>query len=235
MEHGLQKIYRQVAHNYELVNHVLTFGFDLQWRKQAARLASSARPQRCVDVCSGTGEMAHELKVQLPGSPEIVATDFSQDMLRKAKQQRGGPGIRFSLAEAGHLPFPDSSFDLVTISFATRNINRDRDTLGACFREFHRVLRPGGMFLNLETSQPQSRLWRSLFHLYIRLTVRPVGTLLTGSRAGYAYLSHTIPRFYESAELCNLMVESGFSSVDVRAFLGGIAAIHLAHKKGDPR
>lgn len=231
MQHGLQSIYRRVARNYELVNHILTFGFDIRWRKHAARLASRAQPKRCVDVCSGTGEMAQQLGVQLPGSPEIVATDFSRDMLRRAKEHRSGPGIRFSLAEAGHLPFPDSSFDLVTISFATRNINRNRKILSACFKEFRRVLRPGGVFLNLETSQPENRLWRALFHLYIRLTVRPVGTLLTGSRAGYAYLSHTIPRFYESTDLCNLMLESGFSSVEAESFLGGIAAVHLAHKR----
>ncbi len=228
---GLVAIYHQVARTYELVNHVLTFGLDVRWRRRAARLAVIERPVRCLDVCSGTAEMAAEVARLRPYPARVVAADLSVDMLREGQRKRARPGLEFSLAEAERLPFAEASFDLVTISFATRNIHRDRDSLMTCLREFHRVLRPGGIFLNLETSQPHNRLWRGLFHFYVRLAVRPVGRILSGSRSGYAYLAHTIPRFYGERDLTALLEECGFATVTAQSMLGGIAAIHLARKQ----
>ncbi len=133
------------------------------------------------------------------------------------------------------MPFPDETFDVVTIAFATRNLHRDRESLANCFGEFRRVLRPGGLFVNLETSQPRNRLWRALFHVYIRLAVRPIGRLLSGSRSGYAYLAYTIPRFYDERELSGLLGECGFGTVAAETLLGGIAAIHVARKSAPDR
>lgn len=228
---GIQNIYREVAGTYERVNHVLTFGCDVLWRRRAARLGARATPARCLDVCSGTGEMAAEMAGIRPAPRQVLATDVSADMLMLAKAEREALGLRFARTDAARLPFADQTFDVVTISFATRNLHRDRETLAAYFREFHRVLRPGGLFINLETSQPQSRIWRALFHLYIRLAVRPIGRLLSGSRSGYAYLAYTIPRFYDERQLTALLGECGFPTVAAETLLGGIAAIHVAKKQ----
>lgn len=230
MTRGIRKIYSEVAHTYELVNHVLTLGYDIRWRRRAARMAAELGGSRWLDICSGTGEMAEELDRRASNGVGIVAADLSYPMLSRARDKRSTTRVTFTLTESETLPFPDSIFDLVTISFATRNVNRDPDTFRRHLREYLRVLKPGGHFVNLETSQPTSRLLRSLFHTYIAIAVKPVGVFFSGSKAGYSYLSHTIPRFYNADELSATLLEAGFAHVDAHRMLAGVAAIHTATK-----
>jgi demethylmenaquinone methyltransferase/2-methoxy-6-polyprenyl-1,4-benzoquinol methylase len=134
-------------------------------------------------------------------------------MIRKASEKREAREIAFILADAKSLPFADNTFDLVTTSFATRNLNVNRCGLIESFIEFHRILKPGGRFVSIETSQPPSRPIRKLFHLYVRLTVRPLGYVISRSRAAYAYLSCTMHNFYTADELTDVMREAGFVQV----------------------
>jgi demethylmenaquinone methyltransferase/2-methoxy-6-polyprenyl-1,4-benzoquinol methylase len=228
MTDGIKKIFAEVAPTYELVNHVLTFGLDMIWRRKAARLASQGGGRRWLDICSGTGEMARALCRLAPAGALVAAVDFSLPMLRRALCRRA-PMRRFHPAAAALpcLPFADETFDLVTISFATRNINTSRKTFLACFQEFSRVLKPGGRFVNLETSQPANPFIRKLFHLYIRTTVKAVGRMISGSRAGYAYLASTIPRFYDAPTLAALLKEAGFGPVSFNRSQFGAATVHL--------
>lgn len=230
MSRGLRRIFSEVSPTYELVNHVITWGLDILWRRKAARLATMAGGTRWIDICSGTGEMAAYLSRLAKGKTTIIAADFSVSMTRKATVKPEADQIAFILADAKRLPFPDGTFDLVTTSFATRNLNASRNILTQCFNEFHRVLKPGGRFVSLETSQPPSRPIRKLFHLYVRLAVRPLGYTISGSRAGYAYLSHTIPRFYSADELTDILREAGFAEVSFQRMMLGAAAIHKATK-----
>lgn len=226
----LQEIFGEVAETYELVNRVLTLGLDRPWRRTAAKRAVRDRGTRWLDVCSGTGEMAQELSRRAGGGVEIVALDFSLQMLSRARAKVMARPVAFVMGDVKRLPFPDGTFDLVTISFATRNINLSREVLTATYAEFRRVLRPGGRFVNLETSQPRRRIVRSLFHAYIKVIVKRVGTRISGSRAGYAYLATTIPRFYGAVELAGILKDAGFASVAVKPLLLGAAAIHIARK-----
>ena len=196
--------------------------------ERAARLLAGRDDARCLDVCCGTGEMAEGLLAARGGGARVVLADFSLPMLAVARGKPALAGGRavFAASDAARLPFPDATFDAITIGFATRNLDSDRQRLLRHLREFCRVLRPGGFFLNLETSQPRSRLWRRLFHLYVALAVKPIGRWVSGSR-GYAYLAHTIPRFHSGAELAALLREAGFARVEERRFLGGIAAVHV--------
>ncbi|MBM3284757.1 MAG: ubiquinone/menaquinone biosynthesis methyltransferase [Candidatus Aminicenantes bacterium] len=231
MNRPLERIFSEVAPRYELVNHVLTFGLDAVWRRKAARLAARGGGALWLDVCSGTGDMARSLSRHASGRPKIVVVDFCPAMIEKIRTERRTAHFLPVLAEAARLPFPDRTFDLVTISFATRNITTSPEALLGHLREFHRVLRPGGRFLNLETSQPRHPLVRKLFHAYIRRTVGPVGFFLSGSRAGYAYLSSTIPRFYSAREFSILLGQARFGRVHVKPLFFGVAAIHLAFKE----
>jgi demethylmenaquinone methyltransferase/2-methoxy-6-polyprenyl-1,4-benzoquinol methylase len=120
--------------------------------------------------------------------------------------------------------------DVLSISFATRNINITRDDLKFSFIEIRRVLKTGGRFVNLETSQPKSHVIRSIFHLYVRTFVRPVGYAVSGSKSAYAYLSDTIPKFYPSEELRRILMEAGYRDVEVHKILFGVAAIHIGIK-----
>ncbi len=231
MAKGIQKLFSEVPRTYECVNHILTFGMDIVWRKKAAKIGSaSSVGTHWVDMCSGTGEMAAYLQRLANKNTHVYAADFSFPMLSRALLKPEGKQIHFSLSDIRTLPFGDNVFDLITISFATRNINLNRNVLIQCFQEFHRVLKPGGVFVNLETSQPSSPVIRSLFHIYIKLFVKPIGSIISGSRAGYTYLSQTIPKFYTGVELDQLMRTAGFHEVNHQKLLFGIAAIHQGRK-----
>ncbi len=215
---------------YELVNHVLTFGLDIIWRRKAARLAAKKGGSHWLDVCSGTGEMALNLSRLVDKKVKIVSVDFCTPMLKRGKEKRNITNLSPILADAVCLPFPDETFDIVTISFATRNINPRKEVLIDHLKEFCRVLKPGGFFINLETSQPSVKMIQVLFHLYIKLTVKPLGYLISGSKAGYTYLSSTIPRFYDAEEFSSIIQEAGFSQVTYRPLFFRVAAIHSAQK-----
>ncbi|MFQ6069973.1 MAG: ubiquinone/menaquinone biosynthesis methyltransferase [Candidatus Aminicenantales bacterium] len=230
MSKGLRKIFSEVSSRYELINHLLTFGGDIIWRRKAARIALLSGGKRWLDVCSGTGEMARNLILFSRSENEVVALDFCPPMLKKAVRKSGNWKLWAVIAEANSLPFADDYFDGLTISFATRNITPRKGVLINHLKEFWRVLKPGGCFINLETSQPPSTYIRHIFHFYVRLAVRPVGFMLSGSKAGYGYLASTIPKFYPAEELASLLYQVGFRCVSYRRLFFGVSAIHKALK-----
>ncbi|HLP57779.1 MAG TPA: ubiquinone/menaquinone biosynthesis methyltransferase [Candidatus Deferrimicrobium sp.] len=235
MNKGIQKFYARIWGSYELINSILTLGLDAHWRKKEVKwaLKSSRRPGWFLDICSGTGQTAINLGRSLPCPNHIIAADFSPQMLKQADanvHKKKITNISFTLADALQLPFADNSFDAVTISFATRNLDAQSGHLIKAFREFHRVLKPGGCFFNLETSQPPVKIIRILFHLFVKLTVKPIGKLISGSESSYAYLSSSIRSFYPAPGLEKILYETGFKSVTYRRFLFGAAAVHQACK-----
>lgn len=230
MRKGVQKLYTEVAETYESINHILTFGLDILWRNKASREITRTEGQYWLDVCSGTGEMTRNLSQRADASTKIYSVDFSFPMLSRAKKKNFKHHVNFTIADVAHLPFPDETFDLVSISFSIRNLNLNRNELLAHLREFYRILKPGGQFLNLETSQPSSKFLRKTFHFYIRKVVRPIGSFLSGSKAGYGYLAYTVPRFYPPEEFSSLILEAGFRRAKHRSAFLRFAAIHLATK-----
>ncbi len=137
----LQKIYSDIAHHYEIVNHLFTMGLDIVWRGLATRIIKRLGLNGLwLDVCSGTGEMAGLLHNIAENGTQIIAADFSPEMLRESKKKDFAGAIDYALADAQHLPFKDNSLDLITISFATRNLNKTRGQLAETFSEFRRVV-----------------------------------------------------------------------------------------------
>ncbi len=234
MKKGVQKIYSQVASKYDLINRLMTFGLDVVWRRKAAAEAAVCQPTRILDLCCGTGDMARAISRHLPYARHIIGTDFSLPMLRLACEKPYPSKITFVLSDVGHLPFLDGTFDLLCIAFATRNLNSGPEALTNFLREFHRVLRPGGTLVHLETSQPRLKILRSLFHRYVRSVVRPLGGRLSGSSAGYRYLAHTVPRFYGTEDLSRLLNQAGFDGISARPLLFHVAALHTARRPGGP-
>jgi demethylmenaquinone methyltransferase/2-methoxy-6-polyprenyl-1,4-benzoquinol methylase len=226
----LKKVFSEVPETYERINHTLTLGLDILWRRQTAKIAAASGGTHWADMCTGTGEMACYLSRLAKSGTVIYAVDFSIPMMTEAMKKPEARNIEFVVSDVKALPFPDESLDLITISFATRNINLSSDILVQTFTEFYRVLKPGGRFVNLETSQPSSLLFKWFFHFYIRLFVKFVGKLISGSHSGYAYLAHTIPRFYPPKALKDIMCRSGFKKVFHRELLFGVASIHQGIK-----
>ncbi len=231
MKKGIVKIYDEVAPTYELINHILTFGLDIIWRKRTARMAVELERMRLLDVCCGTGELARNMASLADEKTELYGVDGSLTMICYAKNKKHLGKVNFTIADARYLPFPDHSFDLITISFSTRNLNPNPQAMLSYLKEFCRVLKPGGHFINLETSQPPLSVIRKLYHLYIRLVIKPVGYMISGSKAGYDYLSFTMPRFYDASEFSALCLKAGFSKVRHRLLFLGVAAVHSAKKE----
>jgi demethylmenaquinone methyltransferase/2-methoxy-6-polyprenyl-1,4-benzoquinol methylase len=227
---GIQGMFAEVPATYELVNHVLTLGLDVLWRRRAARIAAKGGGDAWADMCTGTGEMAVYLRRLAPEGTKVFAVDFSGPMMEKARSKPEAAGIRFVESDIKTLPFDDASFDLITMSFATRNINLSREILTRSFAEYYRVLKPGGRFVNLETSRPLFAPIRKCFDLYIKLFVKQIGSRISGAGTAYAYLAGTIPRFYGADELAAIMKEAGFEQVTFQRLLFGAAAIHQAKK-----
>ncbi len=231
MPTGLQKIYSKIPKNYELINHIITLGTDIIARKKAARIASADGGDAWLDICSGTGELAQYLKTGKPDNTALYAADFSFPMVRIAKSKPDLRDVPYTICMAEELPYEDHSFDLITISFATRNLSTSKEMLIKRFSEFHRVLKPGGRFVNLETSQPSNGLIRKVSHAFIKLTVKPIGSWVSGNKEGYAYLANSIPRFHTADSLCEILKAAGFDSTSYHRLLFGVMAIHKAVKK----
>lgn len=230
MSKGLLTIFSEIANQYELVNHVLTFGLDIPWRKKASQVAAADGGTLWLEVCSGTGEMAVNLQKLASSGTRIVLTDFSFPMVSRARSKSELQKVSVSLADSSRLPFLENTFDLVVISFATRNITGNRVRLMKFLREFNRILKPGGRFINLETSQPRSTPIRAAYLLYTRKIVKTLGRLISGSKRGYAYLSYSVTRFFDAEEFSRILHEVGFSKVDYKMMSLGVVAIHKAVK-----
>ena len=225
----MPSIFDAIAPRYELINHLLTLGLDLPWRRRAARLAAEAGGLRWLDVCAGTGEMAWELRLAGGLSPQLLALDASLPMLQAGAARCAAANVTRLAAAVTALPIPDATIDLVTMSFAARNVSLRPRGLEAALREFHRVLAPGGRFVNLETSQPRNRLVRWVLRSYASLALEKLGRLFSGTRS-YVYLAGTIPTFPGAEALAATMLDAGFNEATFRRLTFGVVAIHVAVK-----
>ena len=229
----LLKMFKAVPPSYDLLNRVLTLRMDEKWRKQAAIECLKDNPAQVLDLCTGTGDLALRLKKTAPPQTQISALDYSPPMLQRAEikaKKRNLTNIRFQHGDVADLPFRDNHFDAVGIAFAFRNLtfhNPDREIF---LKEILRVIRPGGRFVVVETSQPENRIFRSLYHFYMKWISAPVGGLLSGHWSAYRYLAHSACNYWNAGEAAEFLKKSGFSKVTAHPLMGGIAAIYVAVK-----
>ncbi|MFC2099708.1 ubiquinone/menaquinone biosynthesis methyltransferase [Candidatus Bipolaricaulota bacterium] len=230
----LHRIFTHVAPRYDLLNRILTLGFDQQWRKKAAALCVEAGARRVLDLCCGTADLALQVARAGGDGLRISAVDFSKPMLVAAERKLQARGISDKIAllhaDAADLPYPDGYFDAVGIAFAFRNLTYANAGADAYLAEIHRVLAPGGRFVIVETSQPQSLLLRKAFHAYMRFWVRPFGGLVSRQRIAYRYLAQSACHFPPPREVSCKLGRAGFSRVQYKPLLGGVTGIHIASR-----
>lgn len=229
----LQKMFMAVPPSYDLLNRLLTFRFDERWRKKAARVIMNSSPQNFLDLCTGTGDLAIRLRRVAPHTCMVTALDYSEPMLEVARGKAGRlklNGIDFVWGDVADLPFKDNMFDAIGIAFAFRNLTFRNPDTAVFLTEILRVLRPGGHFVIVETSQPKARLIRSLVHVYLRHITVPVGALISGHRGAYRYLAHSAINYYDADGVRQLLLDAGFSEVAYQLQLGGVASIWKATK-----
>jgi len=219
---------------YDLVNHIITLGLDKRWRRLAAKTCLEDKPRCVLDLGCGTGDLSINIAKLADKDTDITGLDYSQPMLEKARQKAAKAGVgkrtHFIHGEATRLPFPDAHFDCVGISFAFRNLTYKNPLGSPHLAEVKRVLKNGGRYVIVESSQPYNRLIRALFHLYLRIFVKPVGIALSGNPGAYRYLTESARRFYSPLEVRDMLLAAGFRDVRYRALLSGAAGIHVALK-----
>lgn len=229
----LQKMFTEVPGRYDLMNRILTVGFDERWRVKAARQCVDNQAGKIMDLCTGTGDLALHMARRLNGTGEVIAVDYSRPMLeiarRKSLKCRSG-NISFLEADAAALPFDDCSIDVIGIAFAFRNLTYKNPDCHRFLAEIFRILNKTGRFVILETSQPELKVLKWLFHLYLEIAVSAFGGWLSKHKAAYRYLSLSAKNFYNPSEMKQLLLTSGFSVVSHNPLMGGIAAITVAKK-----
>lgn len=209
--------FARIADRYVLTNHVLSGGADIWWRKVVTARIRKWKPKRLLDVASGTGDLALEIQDQCPAC-DVIATDFCAEMLAHAASR----GMAKTLvADALSLPFPDRSFDVVTVAFGLRNMA----DYPAALREMHRVLKPGGRLLILDFALPDGIL-RTPYRLYLHHILPRLAGFVTGQRDAYEYLGGSIEAFPSGPGMMRLMESCGFSETDATPLTFGVVSIY---------
>jgi len=226
----IRHIFTIVAPYVDTLSSGFSFGLDHFWRRRTVDLSGIRKGQHVLDVCSGTGELSLLLARKVGQGGSVVGADFCESMLAIARKKADGKNanLSFILSDAKSLPFPDENFDAVTVSFGMRNIP---DTTHA-LREIRRVLRPGGSFICLELTRPQTRWFLSLYQWYVFKIMPAIGKLVLKTSAPYLYLPRSINAFYQPSEFKSLIERSGFTDVRVDPFTLGIATLYRAVKNG---
>jgi demethylmenaquinone methyltransferase/2-methoxy-6-polyprenyl-1,4-benzoquinol methylase len=212
---GVRRMFDRIAPVYDAMNRLMTAGLDQRWRRITVERA--VRPgDRVLDACCGTGDLA----IAAAGrGGKVTGLDFSERMLDRARAK--DPSIEWVRGDVLSLPFPDASFDAVTVGFGVRNV----DDLEAGVCELRRVLRPGGLLGILEITRPTGML-APFYRVWFDNVIPALGRLLPGG-AAYTYLPASVRRFPPPAELAALLQRNGFDGVRFERFAGGIVALHV--------
>jgi demethylmenaquinone methyltransferase/2-methoxy-6-polyprenyl-1,4-benzoquinol methylase len=230
----LYTIFTAVPPHYDLINRIFTFGLDDRWRRRAAQTCLNSNPKLVLDLCCGTGDLAVWLARLATPDTRIIGIDYSQPMLSKAREKATrrplNTNLQFIHGDVGDMPFPDGFFDIIGISFAFRNLTYKNPKTQKYLSEVVRVLKPGGEFVIVESSQPRNKLIRTIAHAYLRMFVYKLGSWISKNRPAYKYLTESARNFYTAEELSNLLVNAGFKSVEINRLFFGAAAIHRAVK-----
>jgi demethylmenaquinone methyltransferase/2-methoxy-6-polyprenyl-1,4-benzoquinol methylase len=217
----IRGMFGRIAHRYDLLNRLLSLGQDLRWRRLVADRIAAAGPDRVLDVCTGTGDLA----LGFAGSGSVFGCDFCLPMLARAQGKatvaRDAPA--WFAADALRLPVADGTVDMVSVAFGIRNF----EDLAAGLGELARVLRPGGRALVLEFSTPRGVV-APLLRWWVRRVPPLVGRLVSGDAEAYSYLTSSVQSFPDGERLCELLEQAGFAGVSATRLTGGVATLYDA-------
>ncbi|HKZ74372.1 MAG TPA: bifunctional demethylmenaquinone methyltransferase/2-methoxy-6-polyprenyl-1,4-benzoquinol methylase UbiE [Steroidobacteraceae bacterium] len=221
----VRAVFDSVAGDYDLMNDLMSGGLHRAWKDFTLRLAALRPGQRALDVAGGTGDLAAGLARQVGERGLVILTDINASMLARGRDRMidaGHVGVRYVLANAEALPFPDGMFDCVTIGFGLRNVT-DK---AAALASMRRVLKPGGQLLVLEFSHPTSPGLKPLYDAYSFRVLPLLGRLVARDEASYRYLAESIRMHPDQETLLGMMRDAGLEDCRYHNLAGGIVAVH---------
>jgi len=221
-------LFGAIAARYDLINDLQSFGLHRAWKRRVVRLARVRPGERALDLCCGTGDLAFGLA---RAGAETVGLDFSEPMLQIARRRNLESQIsnlRFLRGDAQRIPFPENSFDIVTIGYGLRNLA----SWEAGLREMIRVAKPDARLLVLDFGKPDNALWRSVYFAYLKWFVPVFGRIFCGNAPAYAYILESLKNYPAQPGVAAKLRELGLVDVRVINLLGGVMSIHCAEKRG---
>ncbi|HEY1661010.1 MAG TPA: bifunctional demethylmenaquinone methyltransferase/2-methoxy-6-polyprenyl-1,4-benzoquinol methylase UbiE [Verrucomicrobiae bacterium] len=222
-------LFASIARRYDLLNDLQSFGFHRLWKRRVVELAQLKNGDRALDLCCGTGDIAFALAQR---GAETTGLDFSDKMLEVAQSRRQNArlknlNLKFLQGDAQQLPFPDNSFDAVTVGYGLRNLSSWENGLA----EMVRVAKPGGRIVVLDFGKPQNPLWRKMYFTHLRCSVPLIGLLFCGNSQAYAYILESLKHYPAQLAVEEKMRGLQLSDVRVINFFGGAMAINFGQKK----
>ncbi|WP_417350736.1 bifunctional demethylmenaquinone methyltransferase/2-methoxy-6-polyprenyl-1,4-benzoquinol methylase UbiE [Flavobacterium alkalisoli] len=222
------QMFDTISGKYDGLNRVISFGIDVKWRKKVLKLVSDTNPETVLDIATGTGDLA--ILMTQTGAKKITGLDISAGMLevgrKKIAERKLSSKIDMVLGDSENIPFEDNSFDAITVAFGVRNF----ETLEKGLAEILRVLKPGGIFVILETSVPTKTPYKQGYKFYTKHILPLIGKLFSKDKSAYAYLSESASVFPHGEMLNNILRKIGFIEVKNRPQTFGVATIYSASK-----
>ncbi|MFL1897029.1 bifunctional demethylmenaquinone methyltransferase/2-methoxy-6-polyprenyl-1,4-benzoquinol methylase UbiE [Aquimarina sp. 2-A2] len=222
------EMFDTISGNYDGLNRVISLGIDIKWRKRLVSLIAKAKPQRILDVATGTGDLA--INLAETGASEIIGLDISSGMLeigkKKVSIKKLDSTITMVQGDSEALPYEDNYFDAITVAFGVRNF----ENLEKGLSEIFRVLKPGGIFAVLETSVPTKPPYKQGYNFYTTKILPVIGRLFSKDRSAYAYLSESAAAFPYGDAFNNILKKIGFINIEDLPQTFGVSTIYKATK-----
>ena len=227
----VRALFARIATRYDLLNDLQSFGWHRYWKRRVVELAGVRAGSRALDLCCGTGDLALGLA---QAGAEVVGLDFSPEMLAVAERRKSktaalkpaGGQVTFLQGDAMKVPFPDNSFDIITVGYGLRNLSDWKAGLG----EMKRVARGGARLLVLEFGKPKQPVWRSVYFGYLKCFVPLLGLLFCGSASAYSYILESLKHYPAQEGVAAQMREMGLENVRIHSFLGGVMTINYGER-----
>ena len=224
----VEQMFDTISGKYDGLNRVISFGIDVKWRKKVIQLVTETNPDSILDIATGTGDLI--INFANSGATQLVGLDISEGMLSVGREKIKAKGlsdqIQMIQADSEAMPFEDSSFDAITVAFGVRNF----ETLEKGLGEIYRVLKPGGIFVILETSVPTKTPFKQGYKFHSNVILPMVGRLFSKDKDAYSYLSKSASVFPFGEALNNILRKIGFTNVKDQPQTFGVATIYTASK-----
>ncbi len=222
------EMFNNISHRYDFLNHFLSLGIDILWRKKAIRLLKPDQPKQILDIATGTGDFAIEALALKPD--KVIGVDISAGMLEHGKQKMKRKGIDhiidMQMGDSEKLLFESNTFDAVIVSFGVRNFENLEKGLSDMFR----VLKPGGKTVIIEFSRPRRFPMKQLYNFYFKSILPIIGKLISKDQSAYTYLPESVEAFPDGDDFLTILEKVGFKSTECKPLTFGISSIYIGQK-----